>query len=81
MCDAKVVCTEMYQERPKLGLYGESGVRCSVEGAQTDVRERGPGSASSAHMSAKHALLGNALVGVAVCEIATPALPRMQSEL
>lgn len=37
-----------YRKRPKLGLYGESGVRCGVEGAQTGVRERGPGSASSA---------------------------------
>lgn len=36
VCDAvKAGVTEGYLERPKLRLYGESGVECTVEGAQT----------------------------------------------
>lgn len=39
MCDAvRAGATESDLKRPKLRLYGESGVECAVEGAQTDVQ-------------------------------------------
>jgi hypothetical protein len=69
-----VCTTEGYQKRPKLGLYGESGVECSVEGAQTDVRERGPGSASSATEARQACVARERLSGGVRCAaVATPA--------
>jgi hypothetical protein len=39
VCDAtRAGATKGDLKRPKLRLYGESGVECAVEGAQTDVQ-------------------------------------------